>query len=120
MPMSTSSACSPPLLLVLDLGVQKTAGVQKTVGSRGRAVAQVAVLGTGKKTLEAQVKTLQKDFPGVAGVVKFSSPLAHLITAGACMVPYLELMQLHGAEEDRIFQQSCSCQAQVRCISSSQ
>ena len=45
---------------------------------------QVVVLGTGKSSLEAEVKTLKHRFPGVAvGVVKFSSPLAHLITAGA-------------------------------------
>ena len=38
------------------------------------------MLGTGRKTLEAKVKALE--LPGVAGVVKFSTPLAHLITAG--------------------------------------
>lgn len=43
----------------------------------------MAILGTGRKTLEADVKALQKKFAGVAGIVKFSSPLAHLITAGA-------------------------------------
>lgn len=32
------------------------------------------------------MKTLQKEFPGVAGVVKFSSPLAHLITAGVLLL----------------------------------
>lgn len=41
-------------------------------------------LGTGKTSLEAQLKTLKHRFPGVAvGIVKFSTPLAHLITAGA-------------------------------------
>ncbi|CAL8469225.1 g8766 [Coccomyxa elongata] len=65
---------------------------------------QVAILGTGKKTLEAKVKTLQKEFPGVAGVVKFSSPLAHLITAGAdfMLVPSrfepCGLIQLHAMQ----------------------
>lgn len=45
---------------------------------------QVVVLGTGKKALEAQVLNLSNRFPGVAvGVVQFSNPLAHLITAGA-------------------------------------
>jgi hypothetical protein len=43
-------------------------------------VMQVVVLGTGRRSLEAQVKALE--LPGVAGVVKFSTPLAHLITAG--------------------------------------
>ena len=47
-------------------------------------VAQVVVLGTGKKSLETKVKALEAKFPGVAkGVVKFSTPLAHLINAGA-------------------------------------
>jgi hypothetical protein len=43
---------------------------------------QVAILGTGRKALEAEVKALNKQLPGVVGVVKFSTPLAHLITAG--------------------------------------
>lgn len=68
----------------------------------------MAILGTGKKTLEAKVKTLQKEFPGVAGVVKFSSPLAHLITAGACMGHHMAFLHLQGAEDNRIFPQSCS------------
>ena len=38
------------------------------------------MLGAGCKSLEAKVKALE--LPGVAGVVKFSTPLAHLITAG--------------------------------------
>ena len=38
------------------------------------------MLGTGRKSLEAKVKALE--LPGVTGVVKFSTPLAHLITAG--------------------------------------
>ncbi|EIE21159.1 granule-bound starch synthase [Coccomyxa subellipsoidea C-169] len=65
---------------------------------------QVAILGTGRKTLEAQVKSLQKELPGVAGVVKFSSPLAHLITAGAdfMLVPSrfepCGLIQLHAMQ----------------------
>ncbi len=45
---------------------------------------QVVVLGTGKKAMEAEVAALSDRFPGrVAGVVAFSNPLAHLITAGA-------------------------------------
>ena len=48
------------------------------------AAAQVVVLGTGKRSLETKVKALEAKFPGVAkGVVKFSTPLAHLINAGA-------------------------------------
>ncbi|KIZ00339.1 hypothetical protein MNEG_7624 [Monoraphidium neglectum] len=43
---------------------------------------QVAILGTGKAKYEAKVKAASK-LPGVKGVVKFSAPLAHLITAGA-------------------------------------
>ena len=45
--------------------------------------AQVVVLGTGKKALEAAVLQLDKQFPDtVKGVVKFDVPLAHLMTAG--------------------------------------
>jgi glycosyltransferase involved in cell wall biosynthesis len=44
---------------------------------------QVVILGTGKKALETQVKAINEKFAGsAAGVVKFSAPLAHLITAG--------------------------------------
>lgn len=44
---------------------------------------QIAILGTGKKEFEAQVKAIEKVAPGSAkGVVKFSAPLAHLMTAG--------------------------------------
>ncbi|KAI8475913.1 MAG: granule-bound starch synthase [Monoraphidium minutum] len=62
--------------------------------------AQVALLGTGKAKLEAAVKAASK-LPGVKGVVKFSAPLAHLITAGAdyLLVPSrfepCGLIQLH-------------------------
>ena len=66
---------------------------------------QVVVLGTGKKKLEALVKTLDKEFPGVAaGVVKFSTPMAHYITAGAdfMLVPSrfepCGLIQLHAMQ----------------------
>ena len=63
-------------------------------------VAQVVVLGTGKKSLETKVKALEAKFPGVAkGVVKFSTPLAHLINAGArvsaCMRA-LGMLYAHG------------------------
>ncbi|EFN54355.1 hypothetical protein CHLNCDRAFT_58262 [Chlorella variabilis] len=66
---------------------------------------QVVILGTGKKALEAQVKALSKTFPGVAaGVVKFSNPMAHCITAGAdfMLVPSrfepCGLIQLHAMQ----------------------
>ena len=64
--------------------------------------AQVVILGTGKKQMEAAVRNLSNEFPGIAaGVVKFSAPLAHTITAGAdfIMVPSrfepCGLIQLH-------------------------
>lgn len=45
--------------------------------------AQIVVLGTGKKALEAAILTLDTSFPDtVKGIVKFNVPLAHLITAG--------------------------------------
>ena len=60
------------------------------------------MLGTGKKALEAAVTNLNVELPGLAaGVVKFSNPMAHLITAGAdyMMVPSrfepCGLIQLH-------------------------
>lgn len=46
--------------------------------------AQVVVLGTGKASLEAEVRNLANRFPGVAaGVAQFNNAVAHLITAGA-------------------------------------
>lgn len=64
--------------------------------------AQVVILGTGKKQMEAAIQNLSNEFPGIAaGVVKFSAPLAHTITAGAdfIMVPSrfepCGLIQLH-------------------------
>jgi granule-bound starch synthase len=65
---------------------------------------QVVVLGTGKKTFEKMVKELDKKFPGAKGVVKFSAPLAHMITAGAdfLLVPSrfepCGLIQLHAMQ----------------------
>lgn len=45
---------------------------------------QLVVLGTGKKYLEKQLEELEVKYPTKArGVVKFSVPLAHLITAAA-------------------------------------
>jgi len=50
----------------------------------GASKAQVVILGTGKKDLEAAVEGLDGAFPGAAaGVVEFSPRLAHLINAGA-------------------------------------
>jgi len=45
---------------------------------------QVIILGTGKAKFERDVRALDMAFPGkVKGVVQFSAPLAHLMTAGA-------------------------------------
>lgn len=66
--------------------------------------AQVVILGTGKKKMEKAVEQLEDSVPGAAGVVKFSSPLAHLITAGAdfLLVPSrfepCGLIQLHAMQ----------------------
>ena len=58
-------------------------GLVERVAGSGKKV-QVAVLGTGKKNLEAMVESLGDRFPGVAsGTVAFSAPLAALITAGS-------------------------------------
>lgn len=66
---------------------------------------QIVVLGTGKKVLEAQVKALSSQLPGMAaGVVEFSNPMAHMITAGAdfMLVPSrfepCGLIQLHAMQ----------------------
>ena len=66
---------------------------------------QVVVLGTGKAALEAQVKVLATLYPGMAaGVVQFSNPMAHAITAGAdyMLVPSrfepCGLIQLHAMQ----------------------
>eukprot|EP00271_Cylindrocystis_brebissonii_P015915 TRINITY_DN38996_c0_g1_i1.p1 TRINITY_DN38996_c0_g1~~TRINITY_DN38996_c0_g1_i1.p1 ORF type:complete len:608 (+),score=124.37 TRINITY_DN38996_c0_g1_i1:53-1876(+) len=63
---------------------------------------QLIVLGTGKKYLEAQLEKLEVQYPGKAvGVVKFNTPLAHMMTAGAdfMLVPSrfepCGLIQLH-------------------------
>ncbi|KAG0556017.1 hypothetical protein KC19_11G019700 [Ceratodon purpureus] len=63
---------------------------------------QLIVLGTGKKNFEKQLEELDTLFPGKAvGVVKFNTPLAHMITAGAdfMLVPSrfepCGLIQLH-------------------------
>jgi len=67
--------------------------------------AQVVVLGTGKAKFEKQLAAVDKAFKGKAkGVVKFSAPLAHLITAGAdfILVPSrfepCGLIQLHAMQ----------------------
>lgn len=69
------------------------------------APVQVVILGTGKKALESQVKALATQFPGMAaGVVKFSNPMAHMITAGSdfMLVPSrfepCGLIQLHAMQ----------------------
>lgn len=69
------------------------------------AKVQVVILGTGKKALESQVKALSKQYPGLAaGVVEFSNPMAHNITAGAdfMLVPSrfepCGLIQLHAMQ----------------------
>ena len=60
------------------------AAIPGLVARAGSKKVQVAVLGTGKKALEAQVAALGDEFPGVAsGTVAFSAPLAALITAGS-------------------------------------
>lgn len=45
--------------------------------------AQIAILGTGKAKYEQMVKQMGSKNPKFKGVVKFSAPLAHMITAGA-------------------------------------
>lgn len=65
---------------------------------------QVAILGTGKAKYESMVKTMGTRNPNFKGVVKFSAPLAHLITAGAdfILVPSrfepCGLIQLHAMQ----------------------
>ena len=66
--------------------------------------AQVVILGTGKKSMEKTLERLDELSPNMAGVVKFSNPIAHYITAGAdfLMVPSrfepCGLIQLHAMQ----------------------
>eukprot|EP00878_Enallax_costatus_P000485 GHUV01000577.1.p1 GENE.GHUV01000577.1~~GHUV01000577.1.p1 ORF type:complete len:622 (+),score=214.06 GHUV01000577.1:161-1867(+) len=66
--------------------------------------AQIAILGTGKAKYETLVKGLGTKNPNFKGVVKFSAPLAHMITAGAdfILVPSrfepCGLIQLHAMQ----------------------
>merc|ERR1711939_920769 len=66
--------------------------------------AQVVILGTGKKSMEKTLEKLDKMSPRMAGVVRFSNPIAHFITAGAdfLMVPSrfepCGLIQLHAMQ----------------------
>ena len=66
--------------------------------------AQVVILGTGKKSMEKTLEKLDEMSPNMAGVVKFSNPIAHYITAGAdfLMVPSrfepCGLIQLHAMQ----------------------
>lgn len=66
--------------------------------------AQVVVLGTGKKKYETAIKALEEVSPNAIGVAKFSSPLAHMINAGAdfLLVPSrfepCGLIQLHAMQ----------------------
>jgi len=62
-------------------GVDILIAAIKNVASESKI--QTAILGTGKKDLETAVLQLQNSAPKTAkGIVKFSSPLAHLMTAG--------------------------------------
>jgi granule-bound starch synthase len=66
--------------------------------------AQVVILATGKKKMEKQLEQLDKKLENMAAVIKFSSPTAHFITAGAdyLMVPSrfepCGLIQLHAMQ----------------------
>jgi len=66
--------------------------------------AQVVILGTGKKSMEKDLEKLDGLSKNMAGVVKFSNPIAHYITAGAdfLMVPSrfepCGLIQLHAMQ----------------------
>lgn len=76
----------------------------KAIPDIAKAGGQVVVLGTGKKEFEAAVKQLDKSCPGAKGIVKFSAPLAHMITAGSdfMLVPSrfepCGLIQLHAMQ----------------------
>lgn len=82
-----------------DIMMQAIPKLLKTVPN-----AQVVILGTGKKSMEKSLAALDAAEPMCAGVVKFSAPLAHFITAGAdfLMVPSrfepCGLIQLHAMQ----------------------
>ena len=101
-------SCLTPSFFLHRLEEQK--GVDILLASLPKAIAanknaQFIILGTGKAALEKQVAALDKAFKGqVKGVVKFSAPLAHLMTAGAdfILVPSrfepCGLIQLHAMQ----------------------
>eukprot|EP00891_Asterochloris_glomerata_P004602 jgi/Astpho2/4602/e_gw1.00067.54.1_t len=71
----------------------------------GSQKVQVAILGTGKKSLERELLQLDEQFPDAAkGIVQFSTPLAHQIIAGSdfMLIPSrfepCGLIQLHAMQ----------------------
>lgn len=55
------------------------AALPKILAAGGNA--QFVVLGTGKASMEVDVEALNTLHPNAKGIVKFSAPLAHLMTA---------------------------------------
>lgn len=77
---------------------------------------QLIVLGTGKKSLELQLEQLVFKFPDKArSIVKFNTPLAHMITAGVdyMLVPSrfepCGLIQLHAMRYGTVCMGLISC-----------
>ena len=67
----------------VDHGIHAQGSMQALPKVLQRSRAQVVILGTGKAALEKEVEGLDKKFPNCKGIAKFSTPLAHMITAGA-------------------------------------
>ena len=104
---SSSSPSGPPCLhcsLEEQKGVDIMLEAIPAITKANKNV-QIAILGTGKASMEKQLAALEVGAKGQAkGVVKFSAPLAHLITAGAdfLLVPSrfepCGLIQLHAMQ----------------------
>ena len=84
----------------VDIMLSALPTIINEAGDRESSV-QIVVLGTGKKVFERMVRGMEDMSPNAKGIVQFSAPLAHLITAGAdfMMVPSrfepCGLIQLH-------------------------
>jgi len=78
------SASTPVFGFIGRLEEQKGVDILLSALDKIGDSAQVVILGTGKKDLEEEVRSLSARFPGVAaGVAEFNSQVAHLINAGA-------------------------------------
>jgi len=94
-------------------GVDILLAAIKTMASKAKV--QIVILGTGKKEFEMATRQIELSAPKMAkGIVKFSAPLAHLMTAGCdfILVPSrfepCGLIQLHAMAYGTVPLVSCT------------